>query len=306
MMMNEDLQQPKRGIGWIFKGSQGLRAGWGIALFVVIFAAACAAAVFALILLKTHSPKESDAFTPIGVIVQEGVTAFGLLVATVVTALIERRKLSALNFSLKGFVPRIVQGLFMGLAALSLLIGLLWLCHAITFGPIVLTGGDAWRWGAEWGIAFIMVSLAEELMFRGYLLQTLARGLNFRWAAVIMAALFGLAHGGNAGETPIGLGMVVLVALVFSLSVWKTGTLWWAFGFHAAWDWAQSFLYGVADSGHPAAGALMSAKPAGPAWLSGGATGPEGSAIAVVVMLVVVGVILLTQRTPDEAPSVKW
>jgi membrane protease YdiL (CAAX protease family) len=304
--MNDDTQQARRGLGWVFRGSQGLRAGWGIAIFVLIFAGASAVTVLGLILLKTHSPKGADALRPIGVIVQEGVTIVGLLIATVVTALIERRKLSNLNLSLKGFFPRIIQGLVTGLAALSLLIGLLWLCRAITFGPIVMHGADVWRWGAGWGLAFIMVGLAEEFMFRGYLLQTLARGLNFRWAAVIMAALFGLAHGGNPGETPIGLGIVVLVAFVFSLSIWKTGTLWWALGFHASWDWAQSFLYGVADSGHPAVGALMSAKAAGPDWLSGGSDGPEGSVLAVVVMLVVIGLILLTQRKPDEPPSVKW
>ncbi len=304
--MNDDTQPTKRGIGWVFSGSKGIRAGWGILIFIAIFAAAAAAVVFAMIALKTHSPKGPDAFTPMGISVMEGVTVIALLVATVLTALIERRPLSQLNFSLKGFLPRFVQGLVAGVAALSLLIGLLYLCHAITFGPVVLHGADAWRWGAEWALAFLLVGLAEEFMFRGYLLQTLARGINFRVAAVIMALLFGLAHGGNPGETPIGLAMVVAVAFVFSLSVWKTGTLWWSVGFHAAWDWAQSFLYGVADSGHPAVGALMSAKPAGPDWLSGGATGPEGSILTGVVLMVVVGLILLTQRTPDEPPSVKF
>lgn len=303
--MSDDTQAAKRGIGWIFTGSNGLRAGWGIAIFSLVFSAAAVAIVFGLMALHLHKPA-NDAFDPFSVIVQEVIVAGALLAATIVTALIERRKLSELNFGLKGFVPRILQGLLAGVGALSVLIGLLYLCHAITFGPVILHGADAWRWGGQWGLAFLLVGMAEEFLFRGYLLQTLARALNFRWASIIMAALFGLSHGLNAGETAIGLAMVVMVAFVFTYSVWRTGTLWWALGFHAAWDWAQSFLYGVADSGHPAVGSLMSAKPMGPEWLSGGATGPEGSALACVVLLGVTALIHFTQRTPDVRPSVKW
>ena len=53
----------------------------------------------------------------------------------------------------------------------------------------------------------------------------------------------------HSGENPVGLFRVFLVGVVFTLALWRTGSLWWAIGFHMAWDWAQSFLYGVPDSG---------------------------------------------------------
>ena len=72
---------------------------------------------------------------------------------------------------------------------------------------------------------------------------------------------------------------------MFAFSLWRTGSLWWAIGLHAAWDWAQSFLFGVADSGGISTHRLLSTHPVGPAWLSGGATGPEGSIFVLLVML---------------------
>jgi hypothetical protein len=68
-----------------------------------------------------------------------------------------------------------------------------------------------------------------------------------------------------------------LAGLVFCFALYRTGSLWWAIGIHAAWDWSQSFLYGVADSGLMAEGHLFATHPVGKPILSGGLTGPEGS-----------------------------
>ena len=294
---------PKRGI---FIGSKGLRAGWGITLFMVLFVAVLFFLTLALHALNIHGiQSKGNVVDAISVISQEGLLAGALVITTLLTAVIERRPLSQLGFSLKGAPLRLLQGLILGVASLSALIGLLVLCHAIKIGPIALHGADIWRYGWQWGLAFLLVAIFEELAFRGYLMQTLARGLNFRWASVVMGLLFAGIHAFNQGETPIGLAMVAAVAVVFSLSVWKTGTLWWAIGFHAAWDWAQSYLYGVADSGARSLGTLMVSTPVGPDWLSGGATGPEGSVLAFVVMVAMAVVVLLTLRKPDQVLDIK-
>ena len=123
----------------------------------------------------------------------------------------------------------------------------------------VLFGTDILRYGAFWLFGFLVVGLLEEYLTRGYIQYTLTRGLTgvYQWAfktphsaalgfwtsAVAVSILFGLGHGTNPGESPIGLLSAGLVSLVFCLSLWRTGSLWWAIGFHASWDWAQSFLY---------------------------------------------------------------
>lgn len=291
----------------IFIGSQGLRAGWGVALFAILCVALVVALNIGLHAVHFHAPKsDPNILDPISTLFQEGILAGVLVIATFVMLVIERRKASAVGFGLKNALPRFLQGVFFGLLALSALIGLLWLCKAITFERNPLGNPAMTMYGLQWAGAFVLVGIAEELAFRGYLQQTLARGLNFRWATLILGVLFAAAHSGNPGETPISLAMGFGFALLLSLSVWKTGAVWWAVGFHAAWDWAQSFLYGVADSGHPSVGTFFVAHTSGPAWLGGGVTGPEGSLLAFPVMLAVVVVIWFTIKKPDQALGVKF
>src|SRR5260370_39366543 len=155
-----------------------------------------------------------------------------------------------------------------------------------------------------------MVALVEESLPRGYLQYTLARGLTgfYKWAfkslpsrafgfwtaALVLSVLFGLGHGSNPGESPIGLLSAGLAGLVFVLSLWRTGSLWWAIGFHTSWDWAQSFLYGVADSGTMIQFHLIGTHPVGKPLLSGGATGPEGSVFILPILALIAVTILFT------------
>src|SRR5208283_2480032 len=100
---------------------------------------------------------------------------------------------------------------------------------------------------------------------------------------------------------PIGELAAGLAGLVFCFSLWRTGSLWWAIGFHASWDWAQSFLYGVPDSGMMVPHHFLATHPVGKPILSGGATGPEGSIFIVAILALVALIIFLTlPRTHDE------
>jgi membrane protease YdiL (CAAX protease family) len=85
-----------------------------------------------------------------------------------------------------------------------------------------------------------------------------------------------------------------LIGLIFCLSLSRTGSLWWALGFHAAWDWAQSFVFGVSDSGIMVEGHLLATHPAGKVLLSGGATGPEGSLFVLPILAVAALVVYWT------------
>jgi len=64
-----------------------------------------------------------------------------------------------------------------------------------------------------------------------------------------------------------------------------------AIGFHTAWNWGQSFFYGVPDSGASVPGHLFDPTFSGPAWLTGGSVGPEGSWLCP-LLLAVVSVVL--------------
>ena len=110
----------------------------------------------------------------------------------------------------------------------------------------------------------------------------------FWQAAWVTSTFFGFYHTDNSGETWIGVFAAAAIGFIFCVSVFVTGSAWWAIGCHAAWDWAETFFYGTADSGLQAQGHLFSAAPAGnPLW-SGGADGPEGSLLVVAAILLLI------------------
>jgi hypothetical protein len=176
----------------------------------------------------------------------------------------------------------------------------------------LLFGGSILHYGFIWAAGFMLVGIAEESTTRAYAQFTLTRGLSaiyrslfdeskanalgFWTAAILLSFLFGFEHRTNPGESPLGLLSAGLAGFLFSFSLWRTGSLWWALGFHASWDWAQSFLYGVADSGLMVKGHLFATHPVGRPFLSGGLTGPEGSLL--LLPIVAVGAIAIVVTLP--------
>ena len=74
-------------------------------------------------------------------------------------------------------------------------------------------------------------------------------GAGFWQAAWLTSTIFGYYHTGNNGETWIGIFAAALIGFIFCVSVRLTGSAWWAIGCHTAWDWAETYFYGTADSG---------------------------------------------------------
>jgi membrane protease YdiL (CAAX protease family) len=220
---------------------------------------------------------------------REAAVVLGLFIATWVMSKIEKRPVLSYGLTDSRMVRRFFFGLAVGLLSISALVGALWTTHLLVFDGRVLSGAAIWKYAALWAALDLLVAFFEEGLFRGYLLYTLKRGLNFWWAALIMSILFGAVHGHNAGESPLGLITAGLGGLVFCLSLWLTGSLWWAIGMHTGMNWAEAYLYGVIDSGSVSQGRLLESHPVGaPIW-SGGTTGPEGSVYAIIILLVVAG-----------------
>ena len=200
---------------------------------------------------------------------------------------------------------------------LSLLIFTLWKTGLLVFDGRLLFGSDILRYGAIWLVGFLLVGCSRSTSLAAtfntlspaaspasidWVFKTRhSKALGFWTAAVIFSILFGLGHGKNPGESPIGLLSAGLAAMVFCLSLWRTGSLWWAIGFHTSWDWAQSFLYGVADSGLMAQHHLLATHPVGKPILSGGTTGPEGSIFVLPVLGLIALIILFTLRRAPAA-----
>ena len=284
----------------IFYGPNGLRAGWSVLLYIGVLMALLYLAGFELhwfarYLHRSMPGQRSGEAYPTLVTVVEAMTLLAVVLATAGMARVERCRVAFYGLIGSDRVRQFFIGIASGFAFISLLVGILLATHHLELSRSNLPVGQTAIYAAAWGLCFLLVGMTEELMFRGYPLFTLARGIRFWPAAFLLAATFGLLHMGNHGESPFGLVAAMLIALVFSLSLWRLGHLWWAIGFHAAWDWGESFFYGTPDSGAVSAGRLMHAHPSGAVLLSGGTTGPEGSGWVLLVIALAALFVWVTQ-----------
>lgn len=193
----------------------------------------------------------------------------------------------------RGRLAQLGIGVATGLAGMGLLIALMALCGGVHGWTLAARPGSAMLYGLGYAASFACVAVAEEGLLRGYPLIQLSRAVSFWPAAVATSLIFLLLHTVHATENPVGLAQNGVIGLVLAYSVRRTGAIWFALGCHAAWDFAETYLFGVPDSGVTAPGALSTVDLAGPVWLTGGVTGPEASWL---VFPVLAGMAVVTWR----------
>jgi membrane protease YdiL (CAAX protease family) len=132
----------------------------------------------------------------------------------------------------------------------------------------------------------------------GYPLFRLASDTGWVPASLLVAGLFAVAHLGNPGENPLGIVQVFQIGVIFATTIRLTGNLWLSVGIHAGAVLAEDFLFSVPDSGVVYTGHLLISRLTGPAWLSGGDAGPEGSVLALPVFAVMFALLWIVYRRP--------
>jgi uncharacterized protein len=260
----------------LFVTKHGLRAGWRLLIYLLLVVGGSTG--LNLLVRFLFHPK-LGALNGWGLVWSELIgfaVAFG---GALVMSRIERRPVREYGLPGRGmFGGKFWLGFLFGLAAISLLIGLISAFGGYTFGTWALHGSGIFKSGLLFLVGFTLVGLFEEFLFRGYSQFTLGDGIGFWPAAAVLSLLFGGAHLQNPGEGWVGAASVVMIALFFCFSLKRTGNLWFAVGLHTSFDWGETFLYSVPDSGAVMEGHLSNAViPAGPQWLTGGTVGPEGS-----------------------------
>jgi membrane protease YdiL (CAAX protease family) len=288
-----DLAQPPSrsgsGLRPIFVGPNGIRAGWRLLIFLAIYAA--------LVTIQgLIAPRLGQQPTP-GVIMAgpagwgEGLGFVFVMIAAAVMARIERRKISDYGLPLRlALRKNFWLGALLGFLSISGALLAISALHGFRITGLAIYGTTILTATLAWTGACVAIGLCEESVFRGYPLFTLTTGIGFWPAAILMSALFGLAHLFNPGETPTGVLMVVLIALLMCFFVRRSGNLWLAVGFHAGFDWGETFFYGVHDSGFAPYHNLFNSQFSGPTWLTGGGAGPEAS-VFTLIALVIVGIL---------------
>jgi hypothetical protein len=263
----------------VFFGPEGLRAGWGFALYVAMF--------YPLQLSGSRwaGSMKLGADGLWSMMLVEFTLLLTALLPSLVLARIERRRWSMYGLPLRDAFGKLFWiGAVWGFASISILLVAMYGLRIFDFGHLALHGIRIVKFAAFWAGMFLLVGLFEEFVLRGYTQFTLTRAIGFWPSAALLSCIFGLVHLQNDGEQWMGLVAAAWIGFFFCLTLRRTGTLWFAVGFHAAWDWGETFFYSVPDSGSIFPGHLLKSSFHGPQWITGGPVGPEGSVLCFVVI----------------------
>jgi membrane protease YdiL (CAAX protease family) len=273
----------------IFMNDDGLRAGWRLLLYLILLVTFFLTCKF----VWSHFWKSTPGkFSIRGLFASEVAGFASAFAAAAAMSLLERRPIGLYGLPVQGAFGKLFwQGCLIGLLEISLLIGSISAFGGYSFGALALHGTEILRWSLLWGLCFLFVGLFEEFLFRGYSLFTLSTGVGFWPASIILSLLFAAVHWQNSGEGRAGVAAVFVVGMLWCLTVRRTGSLWLAVGMHAAFDFGETFLYSVPDSGMIFPGHLSNATLAGPPWLTGGTVGPEASVFDFLILFILFYVI---------------
>lgn len=260
-------------------GPSGVRAGWRLLAFLVVVNVPLG--LLQWVVIKVFHVEHVD-FAAGPLILGEAVSLAFAAAGTLVMARWERRRLERYGV---GLVPEGIallgEGTLWGALSNLAVIALIALCGGYSVTGLDVHGVALVTTTLLWVAAFLAIALAEEVYFRGYPLYTLSTGIGFWPAAALLSLGFGALHFfGKPGETWVDGTTVSLIALFFCLTIRRTGSVWWAVGWHFSWNWMSMGIFGspnTGNQGRPLPGHLLASSFHGSTWLTGGPMGAEAS-----------------------------
>jgi hypothetical protein len=263
-----------------------LRAGWRLAIQIVVQLVLTACAGLALI-SALRGALTGNPYSLRGS--QILLTEIGGLFAITISVVAARRFLDHRTFSSIGLQTghRALRDFAAGLAITFVMMGLVFILE-LAFGWLRVKG-FAWESQATIDVAqrtglFLLICLIvgwnEELMSRGYHLQTLASGLTIGWGWFLSSLVFGVLHLANPHASGMAVAGIILAGIFLGYAFIRTDQLWLSVGLHAGWNFFEGVVFGFPVSGF-AFYRLPQTVISGPDLWTGGAFGPEAGALLI-------------------------
>lgn len=308
--MPDTNRSSKPNLFWL-PGRIGLRAGWRIVLnlLVMLFLSGC---VFSISLaaypawLSTLGSSDSLLNLPPELFLLNGLVSSTAMTMSVFIASIafDRRRFSAYGLQInRRWGGEFLLGLLLGGLLMSLLFGIERLAGWLKAPDAVISPNFT-------GIAlslllYTAVGWGEEILARGFQFTVLREGFLRRGAsqtragvAALLASsiLFATMHSLNPHMSPAAWLNLMLAGIMLGLPMLLTGRLGMSIGLHITWNFFQGAIFSFPVSGSPQMASLFSWVQTGPAWLTGGAFGPEGGLLGTLIMLLGIGCMFLFLR----------
>ncbi len=260
-----------------------LRAGWRIGIFILIMAA-CGFIITAPILYVVKMiPVINTAGT------QLFFSYFGITIATALTLrFVDKRPFVSIGLPInKSSMKELSIGLLLGSGMMTLIFVIEYAAGMVHIEFRALTIQQQAGIFFNSFFLYVVVGYGEELLFRGYILQIFAEGSSRLISALFFAVLFAFAHSKNPNASLFGLINVGFAGIWLALAYYKTNALWLPIGMHISWNFFQGFIFGFPVSGTTSdKEQIAKAVQSGAEWITGGNFGPEGGALATLMLVV--------------------
>ena len=308
--MNEASAQPSKrsilAIIFLSPNEARLRAGWRllIQILMMLVISIVISIAFAPLLFSVHG----TVFFFLGQVAELIAFTASIFLARL---FLDRRSIASMGLRLD---RRVWKDILAG-------IGITFIMMALVFAAMSAAGwltfeGFAWEaepiqqvLGGTFGFLgiFILVGWNEELLSRGYHLQTLASGANLFWGVLLSSAVFGALHLGNPNATWVSAAGIFFAGLFLAYGYLRTGQLWLSISLHIGWNFFEGVVFGFPVSGldiYP----LTRIQVQGPGMWTGGAFGPEAGLVILPALLTGAGLIFWHTRNrrakgPDTTGS---
>ncbi len=145
-------------------------------------------------------------------------------------------------------------------------------------------------------VALLIVTLAQEVLFRGWLFTRLVRATGPTIATLLISGLVAMVSAFNPEMTALSLLVTFLLSVMFSLAYLRTHALWLPWGLHFAWSACTAVLFGLPLAGSKVYATLVDTSPSGHAWVSGRFYGPEGAFFTAIAAMAAMGVLYAVTR----------
>ncbi len=254
-------------IQWILFNptNHNFRSGWRICIFIIVMSCLTAGAFF------TANYFFPDSTIVISVFLDAALICSSIFMVTV----IDKRPFYSFGIAVRRrFFIEWGQGLLIAGVMMTFIV-----FSFLLTGTIVITGEgfSSAEIASHLLKGFFLFALAgfwEELMFRGYIFQTLVEGTNRLIAILVFSVFFGLAHLGNPHISVFSTFNIILAGIFLSLAYFRTGTLWFCTALHLGWNFFQGSVYSLPVSGMVTSDITVSyVTLTGPEWLTGGVFG---------------------------------
>jgi len=257
-----------------FNQQDHLRAGWRIAIFIVVLFLLSIMLVGSVMLLSFD-------FANFAFYVAVALSTY------IVLRVVDKRPFISVGLALHSRIwIELVQGFVIGAVLVTIVVTVELVVGYLVFSWRALSLVEVSKTFVLQFVSFAAVAFGEELLFRGYIFQTFVEGTNNVVAVVVMSLAFGSAHLFNPNSTMLGTINIALVAVWFSIAYLRTRSLWMPIAFHLSWNFISGYVYSLPVSGLNIPEHLFSVQQSGPEWLTGGAFGPEGGALTTTSLII--------------------